>query len=431
MNILKKLAPLKGFLILWSSQAVSSLGSSMTSYALIIWVYQQKGTATSVTLLSFFTYLPSILFCFIAGTLADRWDKKKIMLISDLVSACGTLTVLILYMTGTLRIWHLYLINFLISFMNAFQSPASYVATSLLVPREYYTRVSGLQGFSGSLITILTPALASAILALCGLETVFIIDLVTFAVAFLTLMFFIRLPAIPMTAGKESMPFYKSCMTGLNFLREHRALLKLILYMSLINLLAYLTGYGILPAMILARSGGNQTVLGMVSSAMGIGTLVGSLIVTVSKPPKSRTKTIFITMAASFFLGDIVWGVGRSSWLWVFSAFAGFVLVPFTTAGLNTIMRTAVPLEMQGRVLSARDTVQFFSIPVALFLGGFLADNVFEPFMAGNSGMQALFAALVGTGKGSGMAVMFLITGVVGVISSLVCLRNEEFRTLD
>jgi len=220
-------------------------------------------------------------------------------------------------------------------------------------------------------------------------------------------------------------------MTGLNFLREHRALLKLILYMSLINLLAYLTGYGILPAMILARSGGNQTVLGMVSSAMGIGTLVGSLIVTVSKPPKSRTKTIFITMAASFFLGDIVWGVGRSSWLWVFSAFAGFVLVPFTTAGLNTIMRTAVPLEMQGRVLSARDTVQFFSIPVALFLGGFLADNVFEPFMAGNSGMQALFAALVGTGKGSGMAVMFLITGVVGVISSLVCLRNEEFRTLD
>ena len=156
---------LRDFLILWGSQAVSSLGTAMTKFALIVWVYDQKGTASSITLLSVFSFLPSILFCFIAGTIADRWDKKRIMLIADLLAACGTVIVLVLYSLSALEIWHLYIINFTLSFMNAFQNPAAYVATSLLVPKEQYVRVSGLQAFSGSVITILAPALGSAVLS--------------------------------------------------------------------------------------------------------------------------------------------------------------------------------------------------------------------------------------------------------------------------
>lgn len=164
MNRLMK-SGLRNFLILWSGQAVSSLGSSMTSFALIIWAYQQQGTVMSVSLLAFCSYLPSILFSFLAGAITDRWDKKKIMLVSDSVAACGTLTVLLLYQTGSLAIWHLYAVNFILGFMNAFQIPASTVAVSLLAPKEQYTRVSGLQNFSNSLVTILTPALATAVLS--------------------------------------------------------------------------------------------------------------------------------------------------------------------------------------------------------------------------------------------------------------------------
>ena len=100
---------LRKFIILWLGQSVSALGSAMTNYALIIWAYQQQGTASSIAMLSVCSYLPSVLFCFLAGTIADRWDKKKIMLASDFVAACGTAAVFLLYTTGALRVWHLYI----------------------------------------------------------------------------------------------------------------------------------------------------------------------------------------------------------------------------------------------------------------------------------------------------------------------------------
>ncbi len=422
---------LKGFLILWGSQAVSSLGSSLTSFALILWVYQQQHTATSIALLSFFTYLPSILFCFIAGTLADQWNKKKIMLVSDLFAALSTLAIAILFFTGALQVWHLYVANFVNSFMNAFQNPASYVAVSLLVPKEQYARASGLQAFSGSLIRILTPPLASAILSFGSLTTVFLIDLGTFLFAFFVLLFFVKLPPLPKSVEQKKEPVWKSCATGFSFLRANNALLKLILYMSLINFLAYISGYGILPAMILTRSGDNQTTLGFVTSAMGIGMLLGSVLVTIMKPAKRQTQLVFWTMIISFFLGDVLWSLGRSAPMWIFSAFCGNMLVPFTGACMFSIMRTNVPTELQGRVFSARDTLQYCTIPLGLFLGGFLADHVFEPFMAQVSPLQQLLVLLTGGGKGSGMAVIFLITGLTGVIASALAIHNPIYRRLN
>ena len=185
---------LRGFLLLWGSQAVSELGTAMTDYALIIWVYGQKGTASSVTTLTLCAFLPTIFFRFLAGSFVDRWNKKHVMLFADLAAACGTLAVFALHSMTALRIWHLYLINFLLSFMNAFQAPASFVATSLLVPKEHYARAGGLQGFSGSAVAILAPALGSLLLAFGGLEAVLFCDLASFAVAFFVLLFLVRIP---------------------------------------------------------------------------------------------------------------------------------------------------------------------------------------------------------------------------------------------
>lgn len=428
---MKKRHELQPFLTLWGSQSVSSLGSAMTKYALIIWAYQQLGTASSITMLSVCSFLPSILFCFIAGALTDRWDKKKVMLISDTVAAIGTLIICILYGTASLRIWHLYVINFLLSFMDAFQRPAAYVAESLIIPKKHYVRASGLQGFSNSLVMILSPALATAVLSFLGMQAVFIIDLVSFAVAFFTLLLLIEIPAIRVNAEEKKESIKESISAGLNFLRQHAALFRIILFFSFINLLASLAGNAIMPAMILARTGNDKVILGMVSSAIGIGTLVGSILVTLAKPAKSRTKVIFSTCAVSFLLCDILWGLGRTPFLWVFAAFTGNLPLPFLTANLTTIMRTKVPLEMQGRVFSTRDTFQFITIPIGLFLGGVLADHVFEPFMLTRSPVQQLLSHLVGAEKGSGMALIFLITGIVGFTASLIGLWDKRYRELD
>jgi DHA3 family macrolide efflux protein-like MFS transporter len=422
---------LRDFLILWGSQAVSTLGTAMTNFALIVWVYGQKGTASSITLLSVFSFLPSILFCFVAGTVADRWDKKRIMLTADLVAALGTTTVLLLYLASALQIWHLYVINFLLSFMNAFQNPASYVATSLLVPKEHYVRVSGLQAFSGSIVTILAPALGSSVLAFGGLEAVLIIDLATFSVAFFTLLFLIKIPKIENKKEAVKEPFLQSCMAGVNFLRKHAALLRIILFFAFINFIAKMGGYGMLPALVLGRTGNDQVVLGIVEAAVGIGTLVGSIFVTLMKPAKDRVKVIFFACGISFFLGDVGQSISHTLPLWVAAAFASNVPMAFLNANLTAVMRTNVPIEMQGRVFSARDTIQFSTIPVGLLLGGILADHVFEPLMAAMSPLQEVLSIFFGTGRGSGVAIIFFIVGMIGSITSFVSLKNPLYQSLN
>ena len=402
----------------------------MVNYALIIWVYQQKGTASSITTLTICSFLPSIFFCFIAGAIADRWNKKRIMLISDLLAALGTITVLILYLIGSLQIWHLYIINFLLSFMNAFQNPASLVATSLLVPKKHYLRVSGLQAFSRSLIMIFAPALGSVLLTFGSLELVLVVDLISFVIAFLILLFFIKIPAIERNVeAKESV--FKSCIAGISFLHKHKALLQIILFFAFINFIAKMGGYGMMPAFILGRTGNNQTALGVAEAAVGIGTLVGGILVTLMKPAKSRTRLIFISCGVSFLLGDVWQSLTHSLPLWAIAAFTSNLPLAFLNANLTAIMRTHVPIEMQGRVFSARDTIQYCTIPLGLFLGGFLADYIFEPFMATHSPLQEVLSVFFGSGKGSGVAVIFFIVGVIGFATSLMCLRKPLYKVLD
>lgn len=422
---------LRDFFILWGSQFVSTLGTAMTSFALVVWVYGQKGTASSLTLLSVCSLLPSILFSFVAGAIADRWDKKHTMLVTDSFAALGTITILVLYVTSSLQIWHLYIINFLLSFMNAFQGPASYVATSLLVPKEQYVRVSGMHAFSGSIITILAPALGSAVLAFGGLKAVLIVDLTTFSIAFLILLLFIKIPPLKRNTEEVKESFLKCCLSGVCFLKEHTALLRIILFFAFINFIAKMGSYGMLPALILSRTGNDQVSLGMVEAAVGFGALFGSIVVVLTKPAKSRVSVIFFACGISFLLGDVGISLTHTLPLWIIVAFASNVPMAFLNANLTAIMRTNVPIEMQGRVFSARDTIQFSTIPVGLFLAGVLADYIFEPFMTTTSSTQQILSFFFGIGKGAGISILFFVVGIIGFVTSLLCLKKPLYRVLD
>ena len=421
---------LRSFLLLWGSQTVSQLGTAMTNYALIIWVYAQKGTASSLTLLTLCSFMPTILFRFIAGTLADRCSKKRIMLLSDLAAACGTVTVFVLYAFSALTIGHLYLINVLLSFMNAFQNPASFVATSLLVPKEHYTRVGGLQGLSNSVISILAPALGSCLLAFGGMTLVLICDLVSFSIAFFILLFFIRIPEEKLTEQKRSDPFLQSCLSGIRYLRDHTALLRITLFLAIINFLAKLGNDGMISPFVLARTGNDQQALGMVQSAVASGLLAGSLAVSFMKPARNKTALVFITCAL-VFSGNVVQSLTLSPSVWCIAAFGSYAMAVVMNANLTAIMREKVPLQMQGRVFSAKDTLQNCTIPLGLFLGGVLADHAFEPFMAGDLPVQGALSQLFGAGNGSGIALMFFCVGILGVAISLSRLRKPVYKDLN
>ncbi|MDR1589555.1 MAG: hypothetical protein LBS51_05120 [Oscillospiraceae bacterium] len=168
-----------------------------------------------------------------------------------------------------------------------------------------------------------------------------------------------------------------------------------------------------LPALVLGRTGNDYVALGVVEAAVGIGTLLGSILVTVIKPAQNRVKIIFFACGISFLLGDVGQSLSHSLPLWMAAAFTSNIPMAFLNANLTALMRTNVPIEMQGRVFSARDTIQYSTIPVGLFLGGVAADHVFEPFMTTISPLRGALSFFFGTGKGAGISVIFFIVGMM------------------
>lgn len=420
----------KNFIIFWASQTVSQLGSSMTGFALIIWAYKQTQSAMTVSLLTFFSYLPYILVSLFSGSFVDKHKKKNIMLWSDSVAFLCSLSIVILLITGKLQIWHIYITNAVTGFMNTFQSPALSVAIGIIVPKDKLSNASGMNSLSSSMLSVVTPMLAAFISSLWGLKGVIFIDMLTFGFAFCLLLFFIKIPEVIENVSGSKVNILEGCKAGFSFLLQNKGLWYLILSMALMNFFSRLTYENILPAMLLARSGGNDNVFGIVSGLLGVGGIAGGLYVSFFKLPKSSIKTIYFSAAFSFIAGDLLMGLGQNVWNWCIAGLAASVPIPFISVGQNVILYHRISIEMQGRVFAVRNAVQYATIPIGILLGGFLADYVFEPFMQSGKPLALLLQRVVGAGAGSGMAVMFLCTGVLGCSTSILWYRNHEIKKM-
>ena len=424
MNTIKIfIKDLRDFLILWLSQSFSSLGSAMTNFALVIWSYQQYGSALQTALLAICSYAPYVLMSIFAGALSDRWNKKLTMLLCDSFAAGCTVIVLILLQSDKLELWHLYCLNALNGLMNTVQQPSADVTTSLLAPKKYYQKISGMRSFSNSLVSVITPVLATALLSLFSVQAVIAFDLFSFGVAFISLLFFIRIPELK-SEGLAKEPILKAAKAGLIYLKRNRGILDLILFLAAINLIASVYNAAF-PAMILSRQGGGEVVLGIVNTAVGIATLAGSVAVSLLPAPGSRVRVICNVLLFSMSTENFFLAFGKSAPLWCIGAILGWIAIPVMGANMDVLFRSRIPIEMQGRVYSARNTLQFFTIPIGYFLGGILVDKVFEPFME-TQGTDSFLTVLFGSGKGSGAALLFLILAFAGIF---VCLffRKDKY----
>lgn len=424
---IEALQEMKSYLLLWGTQSFSGLGSAMTSYALVIWSYTQKGSALMTALLMVSSYAPYVLFSIFAGALSDRWNKKAVMLICDTAAALTTVVMLALMRAGALRIWHLYLINGINGLMNTVQQPASEVAVTRLLPRKYYQRVGGMRYLASSLNSILTPIIATAVLGLAGMGAVVAFDLVTFAVAFLTLALAIQIPEEEETQDKEKV--LTAAREGLGYLNKERGIFGLILFLAAINLVASLYEAAF-PAMLLSREGGSEKALGTVNAVIGMAMLAGSLLASFMKTPKSRVRVICNSLLFSMSTENFLLALGRTPAAWCLGGFLGWIAIPLMNTNLDAIMRLRVPDHMQGRVYAVRNSLQFFTIPLGYFMGGLLVDRVFEPVMA----LQAegsILTKLFGSGKGSGAAFFFFVIAFLGIAVCLFFRKNKYIWELE
>jgi hypothetical protein len=404
------------FMIVAIGQAISLIGSGMTQFAITIWAWQETGQATALALAGFFGFAPVVLVSPFAGALVDRWNRKLVMMLSDLAAGVGTIIMLLLYLGGDLQIWHIYALNAFVGVFQAFQWPAFSAAISVMLPKEQYARANGMLELARSGAGILAPVLAGAMLGWAGIGLVFGVDVITclFAIGALLV---IRVPEPEVSqAGVEGRgSLWQEAGFGFRYIWKRTSLFWLQMIFFFINLTASF-GFTVLAAMILARTNDDTVVLGTVQSAGAVGGVVGSLLLSAWGGPKRRIHGVLGSIIAVSILNTTLMGLGRSLPVWAVAAFLGAVFLPLLNGSNQAIWQAKVPPDVQGRVFSVRRLIAQITVPLSMLMAGPLADYVFEPAMDPGGALAPLFGGMLGTGPGAGMAMMFLISGVLGVL---------------
>jgi MFS family permease len=390
----------------------------MTRFAFTIWAWQITGKATTLALVGFFSFVPAIIVSPLAGVLVDRWNRKLAMMISDLAAALSAVIVLLLFASGNLQIWHLYVTGAFAGFFQAFQFPAYSAAITLMVSKENYGRTSGMLSMAEFLSMIFVPIAAAILLGVIGLNGILIIDLVTFAVAIGTLsMVFIPQPSVSEEGRRSKGGLWKEMLFGFRYIYGRPSLLGLLLIFFCLNLVTSFS-YTVFSPMILVRTGNDTTILGIVQSALGFGGIIGSIVLSIWGGPKRRIHGVLMGLACTMVCTMFI-GIGNEVYVWAFTAFFSMLFIPIVQGSSQAIWQSKVAPDLQGRVFATRGLIAQISSPLAMLLSGPLADYVFEPAMMLGGSLVSVFGGVIGSGPGAGMSLMFFITGILGVLVSL------------
>ncbi|MEM7029212.1 MAG: MFS transporter [Chloroflexota bacterium] len=421
---------MKTYTIIWFGQLASSLGTAMTRFALLIWAYQQTGEAMTLALLGFFNWLPFIILLPFAGVWVDKLNRRWVLILADVGAGLVTLLLLGLFWADSLAIWHLYLLETLLSVFDAFQNPAYTASITSLIKKSDYSRASGMRSLSQNASLVFAPLTAGLLLTLVGLGGVLIIDIITFLIAMGTL-FVVRIPQPKPMKQDEAESFWRRITFGFRFIYARKGLFGLMLIFVGVHFFAALTYFSILPAMILARSGNNEIALATTQAALGIAGIAGGIVVSIWGGPKRLIHGALAATAISFLFGDFLYAIGQNVLMWVIAASVAAFFIPFITAANRAIWQAKVPPAIQGRVHSVRITSENFTRPIGYVFGGYLADNIFEPAMMEGGSWAPTFGWLIGTGPGAGMGLMFLCTAVGGCLVSLSGYLSPAIRNVE
>jgi len=407
------------FTTVWIGQVVSLLGTAMSNFALTLWAYEVTGKATPLALVGFFFVTPMVVLGPFVGVLVDRGDRKLMMLLSDLAAALTTVIVLILYATGNLQIWHLYITAAISGIFQGFQWPAYSAAIALMLPKEQYGRANGMLELAGNASRVFAPLLAGALIGPVGLVGLLTIDLVSAAVAIGTLLF-VHIPQPASTeAGREGAgSFLKEAAYGFRYIFARPSLLGLqtvFLVGNFFNALAF----AVFAPMILGRTGNNELIFGSVQSAGAIGGVVGGLAMSAWGGPRRRVHGVLLGWFCLGLLGQTVLGLGRALPVWAAGIFILAFFGPILNGSNQALWQAKVAPDVQGRVFATRRLIAWLVSPISRLLAGPLADQVLEPAMAEGGSLTPVFSGLVGTGAGAGIALLFVFTGVLAALTGL------------
>ena len=330
------------FIPIWFGKFISTIGSSITGFALGIWIYQHTESVTDLALTTLSTTLPSVILSPVLGTLVDRFDKRWVLFISDLGSGLCIGVLGILFITGNLEIWHIYLISSINSICTTCQLPAYTTAITLLVPKEQLARANGLVHLGSSIAQLISPLLGGLLIATIEIQGIILTDLATFIFS-LIILFFIQFPEPQTTTTKdllEKTSLLSEIAFAWNYIKTQPGILGLIMFFGLINFLFAFVGVLTVP---LVMSFTSTTVMGFLMSIGGSGTLFGSLALTIWGESLSNINSLFMSMFLSG-LCIVVVGLQAKVWLIAIAGFLFFISTPIISSSIQVILQKKVQL---------------------------------------------------------------------------------------
>ncbi len=401
------------FFIVVISQMVSVLGSGLTSIAIGVWVYSQTGSVADFAAISSAGLIPGILVLPVAGAVVDRYDRRLVMLFSDLAAALSIAALAVLMATNSIEVWHILITTAIGSISRAFHRPAFSAAIAQIIPKQYLGHANGIVQFSGSTSELISPLIGVALYSLIGMKNIFILDFFSFLAAIVTLTF-IRFPNTLFRKREET--FTKEILMGWKFIFKRPGMIYMIVFFFISNIL-----FGAISVLFqpLILSFGTAAQLATITMLGAVGGMTGALLMSLWGGTKRRASgMIGFVILEGFFA--IIAGIRPNFIITAIGIFGFWFSVTMINSHWQSLIQTKVGLELQGRVLATNQMIAMSSIPIGYFLSGLLADSIFEKAMNKQGLMADTIGAVIGTGTSRGIALLIICAGLLVMLWSIL-----------
>lgn len=400
----------KKFLLLWAGQMVSAIGGGLTSFGLGVYVFEQTGSAASMALVTLLAFLPTLVLSVPAGVLADRYDRRRLMMLGDGLSALGILYILICMLRGGAALWQICVGVLVSSVFSALLEPAYRATVSDLLSREEYSRASGLVSLAGSARYLISPLLAGLLLAVSDIRLLLVIDICTFFLTVIVTGAVKRGLAAKPPEVRES--FLSSLRGGWRAVTQKRGVMLLIAAASVLT--CFMGAFQILAEPLLLDFT-SSTVLGVAETICACGMLVSSLLLGIRGIRRGYVRVLCVSLLLAG-AAMVVFGLKEDIYLICVSGFCFFAMLPFANNCLDYLVRTNIPAEVQGRAWGLIGFLSQIGYVVAYGAAGVLADGI---------------ASAMHTGVGRGAAAVIVLAGALLAISAIALYRIRAVRELE
>lgn len=426
MRSCELMSGLKLFYFILFGQSISLLGSSLTGFALGVWVYQTSDSVMDFTTILVASTLPGIVLGPFIGSWIDRLDRKRLLVGAQSGSAAIIVALAVLYHYDLLGFWHIIVLVALASVFATILQVGFTSTVTLIVPTDDLNKANAALGLVLGLVQLSGPFLAGKALDTIGISTILLIDIVSFLFGLGTLVV-ASVPAVPRKVSEKATSVWEEVKEGYYFLKSKPGVLGGLYLFTLIwfNVSAV---QALITPLVLSYASPSEA--GLIMSVAGIGALLGGAIMMTWKGPDRRMYGI-LGAALAIAVVLVVLPV-YSNLVWIgFWAFLIMALAPVATVCSQTLWQRKVPVHFHGRAFSLRNTIMKAAQPAAFLSAGFLYQSVFEPLMEEGAFLATVFGPVWGIGEGRGIALLISMFGVLSIIMVLVAWGTPAIRLAD